>query len=108
MGRLLCIAVGVALLGNHASAQISQAASAVDVASPTENAAILPAVGPAPLIPEFQPLTMSERTRKFLVGGFGPGAILRAAATGGIAQWRGTPREWGGGSVAYGERVGNA
>ncbi len=58
--------------------------------------------------PEFTPLTASERLRFYLESSFGPGAFLRAAAAGGIAQWSGTPKEWGGGAKAYGERVGNS
>jgi len=58
--------------------------------------------------PEFTPLTTSERVRMYLMSTFGPGAILKAAASGGIAQWSNTPKEWRGGAEAYGERVGNA
>lgn len=59
------------------------------------------------LPPEYAPLTSSERWRSYFVGAFGPEAILRAAAGGGISQWEGTPREWRGGAEAYGDRVGN-
>ena len=58
--------------------------------------------------PEYTPLTASERWRRYFVSAFGPGAILRAAAVGGIEQWEGTPKEWRGGAEAYGERFGNA
>lgn len=58
--------------------------------------------------PEYVPMTMSERARRYIVGAFGPGAILRAAASGGITQWEVTPREWGVGAEAYGDRFGNA
>ena len=54
------------------------------------------------------PLTSSERWREYLVGSFGPGAILRAAASGGISQWEDTPKEWKQGSQAFGDRFGNA
>ena len=53
-------------------------------------------------------MTASERARKYLLGALGPGAILRAAVAGGIAQSSETPKEWGAGAEAYGERVGNA
>ena len=42
------------------------------------------------------------------MGAFGPGAVLRAAAAGGISQWEDTPKEWKQGSEAYGERLGNS
>lgn len=54
------------------------------------------------------PLTPGERWREYLIGAFGPGAILRAAASGGISQWQDTPKEWKQGSEAFGERFGNA
>ena len=58
--------------------------------------------------PDYAPMTFSERARKYILGAFGPGAILRAAAGGGIAQWTETPKEWGVGPDAYGDRFGNA
>ena len=57
---------------------------------------------------EFTPLTASERLRLYFTTTFGPGAIAKAAAAGGISQWKGVPREWRGGAGAYGERIGNA
>ena len=56
----------------------------------------------------YAPLTASERWRSYFIGAFGPGAILRAAAAGGIDQWNNTPREWKQGSEAFGERVGSS
>jgi hypothetical protein len=58
--------------------------------------------------PSYAPLTASERWRRYLVSAFGPGAILRAAAAGGIAQWENTPKEWKQGSEAFGDRFGNS
>ena len=57
---------------------------------------------------EYQPLTASERWKLYFLDAFGPGAILRAGALGGINQWNGTPKEWRGGAEAYGERFGSA
>jgi hypothetical protein len=57
---------------------------------------------------EFEPLTMSDRLRIYVVGTFGPGAFARAAVTGAFGQARGTPKEWGGGAEAFGERVGDS
>jgi hypothetical protein len=59
-------------------------------------------------VPEFTPLTASERLRLYLKGAFGPSSIVKAAVAGGIGQWSGTPKEWGGGAEAFGERVGNS
>ena len=58
--------------------------------------------------PEYVPMTFSERARKYLVGAFGPGAILRAAAGAGSTQWSKTPKEWGVGAEAFGDRFGSA
>jgi hypothetical protein len=67
-----------------------------------------PAAVLTPPPPEFAPMTRSERFRNYLVGIAGPESILRAAASAGISQASNTPKEWGGGAEAYGERVGNA
>lgn len=56
----------------------------------------------------YAPLTTSERWRLYLISAYGPGAILRAAAAGGIAQWNDTPKEWKQGSEAFGDRFGNS
>ena len=58
--------------------------------------------------PEYVPPTASERWRQYFMSSFGPGAVLRATAAAGIAQWQGTPKEWGGGAEAFGDRVGNS
>ena len=52
-------------------------------------------------------MTTSERARQYILGAFGAGAIFRAAAAGGLAQWTKTPKEWGVGAEAYGDRFGN-
>ncbi len=71
------------------------------------------AEGPAgaarsPLKLEFVPMTASERWRAYFLGAFGPAAIARAALAGGLTQWTGNPKEWGGGAGAFGERFGNS
>jgi len=58
--------------------------------------------------PEFVPMTASERWRAYFLGAFGPAAIARAALAGGLSQWTGNPKEWGGGAEAFGERFGNS
>jgi hypothetical protein len=67
-----------------------------------------PAAVSTPPPAEFAPMTRSERFSKYLVGLVGPESILRAAASAGISQATNTPKEWGGGAEAYGDRVGNA
>jgi len=67
-----------------------------------------PAAVSTPPPAEFAPMTRSERFSNYLVGIAGPESILRAAASAGISQANNTPKEWGGGADAYGERVGNA
>jgi hypothetical protein len=56
----------------------------------------------------YAPLTTSERLRLYFIGTYGPGAIVRAAAAGGVAQWTGTPKEWKQGSDAFADRFGNS
>jgi len=58
--------------------------------------------------PEYVPPSASERLRQYVTSTFGPGAVLRATAAAGIGQWQGTPKEWGGGPEALGDRVGNS
>jgi hypothetical protein len=70
-----------------------------------------PEVNPAissPPPPEFAPMTRSERLSNYLVGIADGESLIRAAASAGIAQAKGTPKEWGGGAEGYGERMGNA
>lgn len=59
-------------------------------------------------VADYAPMTFSERARKYILGTLGPGAILRAAAAGGIAQFKETPKEWKTGPEAYDDRFGNA
>lgn len=58
--------------------------------------------------PDYQPLTNFQRMQRYLLGTFGPGAILKSAVTGGISQAINSPKEWGGGAAAYGDRVGSS
>jgi len=58
--------------------------------------------------PTYAPLTASERWRLYFLSAYGPGAMLRAAAAGGISQWNDTPKEWKQGSEALGDRIGNS
>jgi len=57
---------------------------------------------------QFEPMTRSERFSNYLGGLVDAESILRAAAVAGINQASNTPKEWGGGGEAYGERLGNA
>jgi hypothetical protein len=63
-------------------------------------------VSPPPA--EFAAMTTGERFRNYLAGISNLQSVIRAAASAGIAQARGTPKEWGGGGEGYGKRVGNA
>ena len=58
--------------------------------------------------PTYAPPTNSERLRMYIMSAFGPGAILRAVASGGIEQLNNDPKEWKQGSEAFGERIGNS
>jgi hypothetical protein len=109
MRNITVIALGWMLWQNAASAQTNNV-----VTTPAENpvpndgpSGVVGATGDA-LPPEYKPLTASERWRLYFMSAFGPAAIARAAASGGIAQWTNTPKEWRGGAKAYGERFGNA
>lgn len=109
MARFLLIALGVMSIPSFGLAQTAAADTpAAEVSGPTDTPPAPANAGTKPTAPEFVPMTASERARKYLLGAFGPGAILRAAAAGGISQWSETPKEWGVGPEAYGDRFGNA
>lgn len=57
---------------------------------------------------DYVPLTPSERLRLYLKATFGPKAIVMAGFSGGMSQWTNTPKEWGQGGIAYGDRVANS
>src|SRR5215475_5027208 len=57
---------------------------------------------------EFAPMTRSERFAYFASHLADPESVLRAAASAGIKQASNSPKEWGGGAEAYGDRVGSA
>jgi len=50
-------------------------------------------------------LDVSEKLTYHAANTYGPLALLGSAAYAGILQGLGTPREWGGGADAYGERL---
>lgn len=56
---------------------------------------------------EFSPMTRYERLGNYVAGLGNYEAVLTAAAGAGLSQATNTPKEWGGGAEAYGERVGN-
>lgn len=108
MRSFVWIASGLLLLHSSATAQTASAdIAAADVPTAAENPSDSGTTSRTAK-PEFVPLTTSERARLYLKNAFGPAAILRAAAAGGIAQWEGTPKEWKGGAEAYGDRFGSA
>ncbi len=115
MRSFLWVAFGVMLLQNSSPAQTLEAntaagveTAAADASTPADKTTDPGSTAPAATVPEFVPMTASERARLYLKNAFGPGAILRAAAAGGISQWTNTPKEWGGGAAAYGDRLGSA
>jgi len=109
MRTLGVIALGL-LLHNVAPAQINNLDTPSATESADSDARRTGVVGSAAATtaPEYTPMTSSERWRYYILSAFGPGAIARAAAVGGISQWKDNPKEWGGGGEAYGERFGTA
>ena len=107
MGSLLYFASAVALICSPATAQKAGADGAGPDAATIAGDTKLPEaeVGAQP---EYVPMSFSERARKYIIASFGVGAVLRAAALGGITQWTDTPGEWRQGSEAYGERLGSS
>lgn len=105
--RCLAVAMGLLLWQSAASAQSSDIVAPSDDSAGAAKTGVIGGAGTT-LKPEFTPLTTSERLRLYITSTFGPGAILRAAATSGINQWRNTPKEWRGGAEAYGERFGSS
>jgi len=56
---------------------------------------------------EFSPMTRHERLGNYASGLVSLESIVGSAAAAGISQAKNTPKEWGGGAEAYGERFGN-
>jgi hypothetical protein len=84
------------------------AALSTTLAAADDNPASNPSAISTPPPPVFAPMTRSERLADYLSGLADGGSIIRAAAAAGIAQAKGTPKEWGGGADGYGDRLGNA
>ena len=57
---------------------------------------------------EFSPMTGHERLGRYVRGLGDSQALFLAAASAGIGQANGTPKEWGGGAEGYGLRIGDA
>jgi hypothetical protein len=109
MRSFVWIAWGVILMQASAPAQTTGADTlTAEVATSADNPTSLGATATTGLAPEFVPMTTSERARLYLKATFGPGAVMRAAAAGAFAQATNTPKEWGGGGLAFGERIGSA
>ena len=64
------------------------------------------AITPPP--PQFSPMTSHERLGNYVAGLGSVEAVVRSAASAGIAQASLTPKEWGGGAEGFGLRIGNA
>jgi hypothetical protein len=109
--RLASLSILTAVLALSATAQAQGTAQSTTSAAPAiaddrSGSDHAPAGSRSPA-PQFSPMTRSERFRNYMVSVFGYEAILRSAAGAGIRQASGTPKEWGGGAEAYGERVGS-
>jgi hypothetical protein len=109
MRNLGSLALGLLLWQSAAPAQTQYSATALAKALKADTPAtgVVGSAGSA-TTREYVPLTTSERWRRYFLGAFGPGAILTSAASGGIRQWENSPKEWGGGAKAFGERFGNS
>jgi hypothetical protein len=110
MRSLATFVVGVALWQSAAMAQTTgNDPSRTDNRAPADREGLAAEVSVGTVTtPEYTPQTASERLRHYVVSSFGPEAFVMAAAAGGITQAENTPKEWGGGAKAYGERVGNS
>jgi hypothetical protein len=57
---------------------------------------------------EFAPMTRYERLGNYVSGLGNPESVFNAAASAAISQATNSPKEWGGGAEAFGERIGSA
>jgi hypothetical protein len=108
MRNFLFIAFGLIVLQDTAAAQTNPGTSLAETAPPIETATGVIGATSDEIPHEFTPLTESEKLRLYLRRAFGPAAIARAAAAGGIAQSTNTPKEWRRGADGYGKRVGTS
>jgi len=108
MKSLGFVAVGLLMWLNAAPAQTTQAEAPSASTASSGGSADGVLRGGLVTHPEYVPQTASERFRSYLFSAFGPGAIGRAVAGGSISQWDDSPKEWGGGAAAWGERIGSA
>jgi hypothetical protein len=104
--RVVLLLIGITELG--ALAPIAKAQLIADAASSSSSAAS-PSTGTTRPQVNLAYTRPTERTkvRSFFFDTFGPYPIAGAAILGGINQADKTPPEWGGGTAAYGERVGS-
>lgn len=98
MGKLTLVVLGLSFMLPCGRAQTNDPAGS--------DAGVIGSVAGMPR--EFIPQTSSERIRSYVTNTFGPLAVGSAILNGSLSQAEGTPKEWGGGAEAFGERVGNA
>jgi len=91
--------LAIACLGTPAMAQLPQLPNAP---SKADRESWLSQAG------YFTPMTRSERLAHYTYLLVGPQALLTSAAQAGIGQIRHTPKEWGEGAGAYGQRYASA
>jgi hypothetical protein len=105
---LLCTMASVAQEGPHAVGTSSDTHALADDRPESDAPSAISSTESSSPLPEFAPMTRSERFRNYLVRIAGPQPFITAAATAGISQAENTPKEWGGGAEGYGKRIGNA
>ena len=98
--KISIIAAMAAALSTLASAAIAQDAADTEP-EPAASRGSLQLV-------EFTPMTRSERFRNYLTATFGPNSLATSVTRAGLDQLRDSPREWGQGSGAFADRLGNA
>ena len=87
----------------HATLMVFLSCSSIFAAGDTADPGV---TSPPPA--EFSPMTSHERLGRYVTGLGNPQALFLAAASAGIGQANGTPKEWGGGAEGYGLRIGDA
>jgi hypothetical protein len=107
MRLFLYFALAGMLVPGSAAAQTAVADNAGAGVSTPPDYTNTPAETSPAVPPEYEPMSFSERAREYIVGAFGPWAVVRAGALGGIEQLTETPGEWKEGAGAYGDRVGS-
>lgn len=108
MKPLGLVTLGLILWPNTVSAQTNFDTPLADTSTSSDGATGVIGAKSGATPQEYTPLTASERWRLYLRSAFGPAAIARSILAGAITQGTDTPKEWGGGAKAFGERIGSS